>query len=100
MAMHHPELNSGPIINLEVVLKENGEEKSSPLAKLGPEHFIIQFAWKERWPEEIDLYREYFHRIVWNNMGGLVTRTLEEVVGRCIFWDVRTYMAYVYARER
>lgn len=29
MAMHHPELNSGPIIDLEVVLKESG--KRNPL---------------------------------------------------------------------
>lgn len=41
MSMHQPELDSGPIIDLEVVLKENREEISSLLAKLVPEHFTI-----------------------------------------------------------
>lgn len=48
----------------------------------------------------MDLYPEYFQRTVWKNTGGLVTRTLEEVVGGFILWNMGRFMPHVYIYER
>lgn len=49
---------------------------------------------------EMDPYPEYFQRVLCNYTRELVTRTFEEMVGRCIFWDVKMHMLHVYAYGR
>lgn len=50
---------------------------------------------RERWPVEMDPHPEHFHRVLCNYTRGLVARTLEGIAGRCIIWDVKTYMLCV-----